>query len=91
MTDFSLEVDGDGMERKIFDGDIILIRQQPSVEIGEISLFTVNDAGYVKKQGENRLISINPAYDDIFPGEYDTVICRGKVIGVLDPDWIVEQ
>ena len=84
-------VDGRSMEPKICDGDIILIRQQPAVSVGEIGLFTVNDKGYVKKQGSDRLISINDEFEDIIPGEYDTVFCRGKVIGILDPDWIVER
>lgn len=90
-ADFCIEVDGQSMEPMIEDGDIILIRQQPSVDIGEIGLFTVNDKGYVKKQGTDRLISINKKFEDIIPGEFDTVFCRGKVIGVLDPEWIIEQ
>lgn len=90
-ADFCIEVDGQSMEPMIEDGDIILIRQQPSVDIGEIGLFTVNDKGYVKKQGPDRLISINKEFEDIIPGEFDTVFCRGKVIGVLDPEWIIEQ
>ncbi len=90
-ADFCLMVDGRSMEPKICDGDIILIRQQPAVSVGEIGLFTVNDKGYVKKQGSDRLISINDEFEDIIPGEYDTVFCRGKVIGILDPDWIVER
>lgn len=90
-ADFCIEVDGRSMEPMIEDGDIILIRQQPSVDIGEIGLFTVNDKGYVKKQGPERLISINKEFEDIIPGEFDTVFCRGKVIGVLDPEWIIEQ
>lgn len=90
-ADFCLEVDGHSMEPMIKEGDIILVRQQPAVDIGEIGLFTVNDKGYVKKQGKDRLISINPKSEDVFPNEYDTVFCRGKVIGVLEPEWIVER
>lgn len=90
-ADFCLEVDGHSMEPMIYDGDIILIRQQPSVDVGEIGLFTADDKGYVKKQGKDRLISINPECEDVFPNEYDTVFCRGKVIGVLNPEWIVER
>ena len=90
-ADFCIEVDGQSMEPMIEDGDIILIRQQPSVDVGEIGLFTVNDKGYVKKQGTDRLISINKKFEDIIPGEFDTVFCRGKVIGILDPAWIIER
>lgn len=90
-ADFCLEVDGKSMEPIIRDGDIILVRQQPAVDVGEIGLFTVDDKGFVKKQGKDRLISVNKKFEDIFPNEYDTVFCRGKVIGVLDPEWIVER
>lgn len=90
-ADFCIEVDGRSMEPIIEDGDIILVRQQPAVDIGEIGLFTVDDKGFVKKQGPDRLISVNDEFDDIYPAEYDNVICRGKVIGVLDPEWIVER
>lgn len=90
-ADFCLEVDGRSMEPMIHDGDLILVRQQPAVDIGEIGLFTVNDKGHVKKQGSNRLISVNEEFEDIIPGEYDVVFCRGKVIGVLDPEWIAER
>lgn len=90
-ADFCVEVQGDSMEPKLHDGDWILVRQQPSVDVGQIGLFIVDGNGYVKKQGEDRLISVNPDYDDIFPTEFSDVRCAGLVLGVLDPDWIVEE
>lgn len=47
-ADFCLDVQGDSMEPKFFDGDTILVRRQPSVDIGEIGLFIVDGKGYVK-------------------------------------------
>lgn len=79
------------MEPKFHDGDTVLVREQPSVDIGEIGLFVVDGNGYIKKQGIDRLISLNPDFDDIFPNEFSDVRCIGKVIGVLDPDWIVSR
>ena len=79
------------MEPKFYDGDTVLIREQPSVDIGEIGLFVVDGNGYIKKQGIDRLISLNPDFDDIFPNEFSDVRCVGKVIGVLKPDWIVSR
>lgn len=90
-ADFCVRVTGHSMEPKIYDGDIILIRKQPAVDVHEIGLYIVNDCGYVKKQGADRLISINPEYDDVFPNEFDYFRCCGKFVGVLDPDWIVEE
>lgn len=90
-ADFCLNIQGHSMEPKFHDGDIALIRQQPAVDIGEIGLFVVDGKGYIKKQGPDRLISLNPDYDDVWPGEFSDTQCVGKVLGVLDPDWIVQR
>ena len=90
-ADFCLNIQGHSMEPKFHDGDIALIRQQPSVGVGEIGLFVVDGKGYIKKQGPDRLISLNPDYDDVWPGEFSDFCCVGKVLGVLEPEWIVER
>ena len=59
------------------------------IRIGEIGVFTIDGMGYVKKRGESSLISLNPEYDPI-PFSENTR-CNGKVIGILDPSWIVER
>lgn len=82
-ADFAVRVTGSSMEPKYYDGDVLLIRKQPSVDIGQIGIFTINDEGYVKMQGKDRLISVNPDYDDIYPSEYDDVRCKGLVLGKL--------
>lgn len=90
-ADFCLNVKGHSMEPKFYDGDTVLVREQPSVDIGEIGLFVVDGNGYIKKQGVDRLISLNPDFDDIFPNEFSDVRCVGKIIGVLDPQWIISR
>ena len=82
-ADYAVRVTGSSMEPKYFDGDILLIRKQPSVDVGQIGIFTINDEGYVKKQGVDRLISVNPDYDDIYPSPDDDVRCCGLVLGKL--------
>lgn len=96
-ADLIVEVDGDSMEPDFHDGDNILVLDNRSVEVGEIGLFVVYDElgepkGYVKKYGVNRygrpvLISLNKKYKDFIPDELE---CVGRVLGVLDPDWIVK-
>lgn len=90
-ADFCLDVQGHSMEPKFHDGDTVLIRQQPAVDVGEIGLFIVDGMGYIKKQGPDRLISLNPDYDDVWPNEFSDFRCVGKVLGVLEPEWIVER
>ena len=71
------------MEPIYFDGDIVLVKQQPAVELGEIGIFDIEDNGYIKKYGGDRLISLNAEYDDIILSDYDEerIHCFGKVIG----------
>ena len=90
-ADFCLAVEGDAMEPKFQSGDLILIRQQPSVEEGQFGLYTLHGRGYVKQQGCGKLHSLNPAYPDIFPGEYEDIECRGLVLGKLEPVWVVSR
>lgn len=80
-ADFALTIKGDSMEPIYKDGEIVLVKEQPSVDIGETGIFVVNGNGYIKQNGGDRLISLNPAYEDIFFSEWDTVSCAGKVIG----------
>lgn len=80
-ADFIVEVSGDSMLPEYKNEDYLLVHKQETVEVGEIGIFVVNGCGYVKKFGGDRLISLNKKYDDITFGEYDTVVCYGKVMG----------
>lgn len=82
-ANFALKVAGDSMEPEFHDGDIVLVESQPTVDIGEIGIFIVNGEGFIKKFGGDCLISLNPNYADISLNEYDSIYCRGRVIGVL--------
>ena len=79
------------MEPLYYDGDILLVRKQPDINIGEIGIFIKDGRGYVKKKGKNRLISLNKARADIFPSEYGEITCFGKVIGKMEPEWVIEK
>lgn len=80
-ANYAVRVSGDSMEDKYYDGDIVLIETCPDIDIGEIGLFVVNDRGYIKQRGEDRLISLNPERDDVYIHEGDYVSCRGRVLG----------
>ena len=81
-ADFILVVDGDSMEPKFHNGDYILVRKQPAVDIGQIGIFGVDGKGYVKKYGGDKLISLNKKYPDIPLNEESR--CFGLVLGVTD-------
>ena len=64
------------------DGDIVLVKQQDTIELGQIGIFTMNNnQGFIKESGVNCLISHNPDYDDIIPTENDIIKCCGLVLG----------
>ncbi len=81
QADIVIPVSGDSMEPKYYDGDELFVRLQPAVNIGEVGIFTKGGSGYVKEYADDRLISLNPDYDDIYPEEGFDVRCIGKVIG----------
>lgn len=80
-ADIVIEVDGDSMQPDYNNGDKVLVRLQPAVEINEIGIFIMDGSGYIKKFAEDRLVSLNPEYKDVYPSEYSDFRCIGKVIG----------
>ena len=82
-ADFSVLVEGDSMEPMFSDGDIVLVEQEQEVPEGQVGIFAVNGAGYIKKAGRRCLISANDKYDDIPISPDDSVRCFGLVIGKL--------
>ncbi len=80
-ADYALTIQGDSMEPVYFDGDIVLVKQCDTIDLGQIGIFVVDGEGYIKKFGGDRLISLNDKYNDIELGEYTECRCMGKVIG----------
>ena len=79
-----IEVDGDSMEPLYSNGDNVLVNTKAEVAVGDVGIFIVDGNGYIKKLNDNRLISVNPEYDDIFPTEYSDFRCVGKVLGIAE-------
>jgi len=79
-ADFAVEVDGDSMEPDYHSGDIVLVKRDPDVPVGEVGLFVHDGMGYIKERGKKCLISRNPDYPDI-EGE---ARCIGLVVGIAE-------
>lgn len=82
-ADFALIIKGNSMEPIYSDGETVLVKEQPAVDIGETGIYIINGSGFIKKNGGDRLISINPYYDDILFSDGDMISCAGKVIGCV--------
>ena len=86
-ADFALRCKGDSMEPTFIDGDLVLIRQQPEVEPGQIA--AVNIAGettlkhvYPQKEGL-LLVADNPQYPPILASvsSDEEIIIHGLAVG----------
>jgi phage repressor protein C with HTH and peptisase S24 domain len=80
---FALRINGDSMEPLYHNGDMVLVQNCSSVEVGELGIFVLDGNGFFKKFGGNRLISLNPEYTDILLKNYTESVCCGRVIGKL--------
>ena len=85
-ANFAVQISGNSMLPRFKNKDIVLVRSQPTVEIGEIGIFIIDGNGYIKERAVNRLISINPEYDDIYFKENQDIRCKGLVIGTLEEE-----
>lgn len=84
---FALRVRGDSMiGDAIRDGDIIIVRSQPSAENGEIVAALIGDEATVKRLDKSsrpaRLLPSNPSYEPIVLSGEDVRIL-GKVMGLV--------
>jgi len=80
-ADFAVKVSGDSMEARFIDGQIIFIKEQQTIDVGEIGIFELNGASFVKKLGHGEFLSLNPMYKPIKIREFDSLHVFGKVIG----------
>ena len=82
-ADYALRISGNSMEPKYHNGDVLLVQNTESVEIGEAGIFLLDGSGFFKIYGGDRLISLNPDYGPILLKDFADVQCRGRVIGRL--------
>ncbi len=81
---FLLTVRGDSMiNAGIFDGDMVIVRSQPTAEPGEIVVALIGEEATVKRLANNgprlHLVPENPRYAPM----YDEFEIIGKVVGLL--------
>lgn len=84
-ADFCLTISGDSMEPRYHNGDIVLVKHCSVIDENEIGIFRIENKGYIKRYGLDRLISLNSNYDDILFSDYepDDIQCLGLVIGCV--------
>ena len=80
-ADFAVKVSGDSMTPRFVDGQIIFIKQQNTLEPGEIGIFELDGESFVKKLGHGELLSLNRRYEPIKIREYSSFYILGKAVG----------
>ncbi|MBE6634556.1 MAG: helix-turn-helix domain-containing protein [Ruminococcaceae bacterium] len=82
-ADYGLRISGNSMEPKYHNGDVLLVENADSVEIGEPGIFLLDGCGFFKIFGGDRLISLNDDYGPILLKDFSNVQCKGRVVGRL--------
>lgn len=85
---FIVQADGDSMEPKIYDGDIVIAKKQNFAESGDIIVCSLNQQVKIKKFIQtNGLISLyslnNQKYDPIPVSENDVFVISGVIKNIL--------
>jgi len=82
-VEFGIRIQGDSMLPDIDDGEIVFVKRQQSIDIGEIGIFIYDGDAYCKKlvyrDNNYYLRSTNSKYKDIALFG-DSIYCVGKVI-----------
>ncbi len=83
---FGLKIKGSSMEPRIKDGDVVIVRQQPEVESGDVAIVIVNgDSATCKKVVINdngiTLIPFNPTYEPVFYTAEQVTSLPVRIIG----------
>lgn len=83
---FGLQIHGNSMEPRIYEGDVVIVRQQEDAENGDVVIAMVNgDDATCKRLRKYRdgieLISNNPSYEPMFFSNEEILSKPVKIIG----------
>ena len=88
QADEIITVSGESMEPQFHDGDRVLVKYCSEVRIGDIGIFFASGYGALIKQvSHDRLHSLNPEFDDVYPYEEGAKVI-GKVLCKVTEDMI---
>lgn len=83
---FGLRVNGDSMEPKFSNGDVVIVRKQPDVDTGDIAIVLVNGSDATIKKIKKRpdgimLVPTNPMYEVMFYNNQEMEQLPVRIIG----------
>lgn len=82
---FALQIQGDSMEPKISNGDVVIVRQQDDAETGDTVIALINGDDAVCKRLRKykeglELISTNPSYVPLY---FDEETIKNKPVKII--------
>jgi len=83
-ADYTIGISGNSMEPDYTGEDIVYVQKTACLDKDDIGIFQKNDCVYIKKVGEGKLLSINPAYGPISSKDMKVL---GKVIGKIGEEY----
>lgn len=84
QADFAIGIDGDSMNPTYDHNDVVLVKRQNTISIGEIGIFIIDGDCFIKEYAKDRLISHNKDYPDKIFNECMDIRLVGKVVGKLN-------
>lgn len=83
---FGLQIHGDSMEPRMYEGDVVIVRQQDDAENGDIVIALINGSDatckrLMKYAGGINLISLNSKYDPMTFSNQEIIDKPVKIIG----------
>ena len=86
-ADFALRCKGESMSPTFLDGDLVLIRQQPEVENGQIAAVNIEGETTLKHLYHQEtgilLVADNPAFAPVFVPAEKEIIVHGLAVGYV--------
>lgn len=86
-ADFALRCKGESMIPTFLEGDLVLIRQQPEVNNGQIAAVNIDGETTLKhiyhQDGGVLLVADNPAYPPVFVPADKEIIVHGLAVGYV--------
>ncbi|MBR2215254.1 MAG: LexA family transcriptional regulator [Selenomonadaceae bacterium] len=87
-ADEIITVTGRSMEPQYMDKDRVLVAYCTELKVGDIGIFHVPGyGGVIKQKGHDRLHSLNPEFEDIFPNAEGAKLV-GRILGKVEQDMI---
>ena len=80
-ADYAVRVSGDSMTPRFVDGQIAFVKEQRSLDVGDIGVFGLDGDAYIKRLGHGELISLNKLYKPIQIQDFQSFHIFGKVVG----------